>query len=167
VAIGMIDWSGSTLIATRGSPGGGSEAYSVKMDAMTGMARNPQRLASSTSRLSSIRGSAARFVVAVGSSGFHLWKLPVDLESGRISGSMQPMPHSGGDQLMPSSSTDGRVLAYLQQTPSSEMHVRFNDTGRDSVLVAQRVRPKVSPDGTMVAYTNSFQSTSGGFSDGR
>ena len=67
-----------------------------------------------------------------------------------------------------SSSLDGRVLAYLQHTPSAGIHVRFNDTGRDSVLVAQRVRPKVSPDGTTVAYTNYFHSSSrGSFSDGR
>ena len=65
--------------------------------------------------------------------------------------------HIRGESVDAVSSLDARVLAYLQETPSSEMRVRFTDTGRDSVLVAQRVRPKVSPDGTKVAYTNYFQ----------
>src|SRR5262249_8870536 len=84
----------------------------------------------------------------------HLWHLPMDLNSGKVTGPLQPIAHGGGDQRLPASSTDGKVLAYTQSNPGGiELRVRNADSGRDAVLLTQNVRPKVSPDGTKIAYS--------------
>jgi serine/threonine protein kinase len=160
---GNVDWSGSSPLFVGRFPGGSSEARSVDLDVATGVAGNLRRLASSTSWLRHVRGSVQRFVVTAETEAFHLWKLPFDVNTGRSRGSLEAIPHSGGQQLMPSSSLDGRVLAYLQDTPSTqEVHVRFENTKRDSVLIAKRARPKVSPDGTKVAFSYQTASSGGG-----
>ena len=86
------------------SAGGGFDAWSVDLDVIAGVARNVQRLASSTSSLHRIRGSPGKFVVAAEIEGYHLWKPPLDLNIGRAKGPLEAIPHSGGQQLMPSSS---------------------------------------------------------------
>ena len=55
---------------------------------------------------------------------------------------------------MPASSSDGSRLVYRQRGPNSEeLRLRDMKSGVERVLRAGRVRPKISPDGTKVAYT--------------
>ena len=55
---------------------------------------------------------------------------------------------------MPASSSDGKVLAFAQINPGGrELRVRDSNSGRESVLTTQFARPKVSPDGSKVAYS--------------
>jgi Tol biopolymer transport system component/tRNA A-37 threonylcarbamoyl transferase component Bud32 len=98
-------------------------------------------------------GAGSRMVFVNTQSSSHLWKLKVDLNKGKALGEMEPLPHSGGVQTRPSSSADGRLLAYSQQEPSGDS-VRLRDlaTAKESTLVSSRGRPKVSPDGSKVAY---------------
>jgi Tol biopolymer transport system component len=78
----------------------------------------------------------------------------LDLNSGKVTGSLRALPHAGGRQIWPASSADGKVLAYGQVNPGgSELRVRDNLSGKESVLVTQSARPKVSPDGSKVAYS--------------
>lgn len=55
---------------------------------------------------------------------------------------------------MPSTSEDGSVLAYCQISPTrKELRLRNNASGRETVLATGPNRPKVSPDGSQVAYS--------------
>jgi dipeptidyl aminopeptidase/acylaminoacyl peptidase len=84
----------------------------------------------------------------------HLWKLKMDLNKGKVAGEMAPLPHYGGSQLMPSSSADGRLLAYAQVEPGG-VSVRLRDlaTSKETALVNSLARPKVSPDVSQIAYS--------------
>jgi eukaryotic-like serine/threonine-protein kinase len=84
----------------------------------------------------------------------HLWRLRLDSRTGKALGEMEPLPHSGGSQYQPSSSADGRLLAYTQSEPSGT-YIRLRDlrAGKEITLVSVSGRPKVSPDGSHVAYS--------------
>ena len=100
-----------------------------------------------------VRGSALKLVFESRTSASHLWSLPLELNSGKVRGPMQPLPHAGGSQTMPASSSDGSRLVYLQSGPNSqELRLRDMNSGTERVLSTGRARPKISPDGTKVAY---------------
>ncbi len=113
-----------------------------------------QRLTSGSNSATHARArSVSQLVFNTTQSSRHLWKLRLDSKSGRALGEMQPLPHSGGAQAQPSSSADGRLLAYNQSEPTGNS-VRLRDlaTGKESTLISVAGRPKVSPDGSKVAY---------------
>ena len=84
----------------------------------------------------------------------HLWKLRLSSRTGIILGEMDPLPYSGGSQIQPSTSADGRMLAYTQVEPTGRS-IRLRDlrAGRERTLVNGPARPKISPDGAQVAYS--------------
>jgi len=113
-----------------------------------------RKLASSTTAMGHVRGSGLKLVFASTTSAFHLWSLPLDLNSGKVQGALQPLRHAGGSQYGPASSSDGSLLVYLQSGPSShELRLRNMSSGTERVLSTENARPKISPDGTKVAYT--------------
>ncbi|MFN7937775.1 MAG: protein kinase [Bryobacteraceae bacterium] len=115
-----------------------------------------RHVASVTGTMFGLQGTADRFVFASGSSSDHLWTLPLDLNTGKVTGALQPVPHSGGAQINPASSADGRLLAYTQAGPQGgELRLRDTASSSDRVLLTEWARPKVSPDGTRVAYATS------------
>jgi len=112
-----------------------------------------RKLASSTTAMLGVRGSALKLVFETTTSAFHLWSLPLDLNSGKVQGALQPLPHAGGSQTGPASSSDGRRLVYRQMGPGSqELRLRDMSSGTENVLSTEPVRPRISPDGTKVAY---------------
>jgi Tol biopolymer transport system component len=85
---------------------------------------------------------------------FHLWRVTLDWTAGKALGDAELVSHSGGSQWCPSASRDGTLLTYSQEEPGrSGIRVRSLTTGRETALVSVRARPKVSPDGSQVAYT--------------
>jgi Tol biopolymer transport system component len=74
---------------------------------------------------------------------------------------MEALSHSGGSQYQPSASADGRLLAYAQAEPSgSYIRVRGPVAERETTLVSVQGRPKVSPDGSKIAYSVSKEGIS-------
>ena len=143
------DWRGQTLLFTEGLTVWG-------LDLPDGSLRpvNLRKMTMGTAQLRGVRGNSTRFVFSSGTDDDHLWTLPLDLNSGKVTGPLRALPHVGGRQIWPASSADGRVLAYGQMNPGGgELRVRDNVSGKESVLVTQNVRPKVSPDGSKVAYS--------------
>ncbi|HUQ91083.1 MAG TPA: hypothetical protein VM120_05320 [Bryobacteraceae bacterium] len=115
---------------------------------------NLRKITTGTGDLSGLRGTDRQFVFSSGTYADHLWTLPLDLNAGKAAGTLQPLSHDGGSQNQPSSSSDGRVLAYMQALPGGgEIRIRDQSSGRDSALTAHFARPKVSPDGNHVAYS--------------
>src|SRR5262249_23771519 len=108
-----FDWRGQSLLFTAGSTVWG-------LDLPVGSLRpvNLRKITTGTSGLSGIRGTYTKFVFSSGTSTDHLWTLPLNLNSGKVTGPLQASPHAGGRQLWPASSADGRVFAYGQINPS-------------------------------------------------
>jgi Tol biopolymer transport system component len=144
-----FEWRGQSLLFAAGS-----DAFAIDLDPRSRRPRQLRRLATGTSWLGGARGTLTRFVFSALSYSQHLWMLPLDPATGRVTGQIQPLPHSGGVQIMPASSYDGRLLVYNQLTPSGwELCVRETSSGRDTVLITKHARAKMSPDGTKVAYS--------------
>jgi Tol biopolymer transport system component len=143
------DWRGQSLLLTVGSTVWG-------LDLPVGSLKpvNLRKITTGTATLSGVRGTPTQFVFSSGTVSGHLWTLPMDLNSGKVTGPLQALPHAGGGQVGPASSADGRLLAYGQVNPAGgELRVRDILSGKESVLVTQNARPKVSPDGSKVAYS--------------
>jgi Tol biopolymer transport system component len=100
-----------------------------------------------------VRATASKLVFESSTEAYHLWSLPLDLGSGKVAGAIQPLAHAGGSQFMPASSSNGSQLVYTQIGPGShELRLRHMDSGAERVLSTGPARPKMSPDGTKVAY---------------
>jgi eukaryotic-like serine/threonine-protein kinase len=96
-----------------------------------------------------------RIAVAVGTTSAHLWKLRLDANRGKVLGPMQPFDHTGGSQRMPASPANGSALFYRQDDPSgSAVRMRVLSTGVEKTFVTAVARPKPSPDGSQVAYSD-------------
>jgi len=143
-----LDWIGDALFF-----GTDSSVWTIAIKNGASQLGELRKLASGTSAMVGVRGSNSKLVFESRSLASHLWSLRLDLNSGRVQGPMQQLPHSGGNQVMPASSSDGRRLVYLQSGPNSE-EVRLRDlgSGNEKVLSSVRARPKISPDGAKVAY---------------
>ncbi len=143
-----IDWIGDALFFSAGS-----SIYTIGFKKGLPQPGELRKLASSTTEMANVRATPSKLVFESCTWASHLWSLPLDLDSGKVAGPTQPLNHAGGIQAMPTSSADGRRLVYLQSGPGSEeLRLRDMDSGTERVLSTGRARPKMSPDGTKVAY---------------
>jgi len=143
-----LDWIGDSLVF-------GSDPSIWRIEFKNGSLQpgKLRKIASGTTAMLDVRGVTSKLVFESRAEAHHLWSLPLDLNSGKVLGPIQPLPHGGGSQTMPASSSDGRRLVYLQSGPSSdELRLRDLSSGNERVLSTGKVRPKISPDGTKVAY---------------
>jgi Tol biopolymer transport system component len=144
------DWLGNRVLFTAGG-----QVWTLDLSLRGWKARGPaRRLTSGSNTVSYARaGGTSQLVFTSAQSSRHLWKLRLDSNKGKALGEMQALPHSGGAQSLPSSSADGRLLAYNQSEPAGS-YIRLRDlaAGKDTTLVSVGGRPKVSPDGSKVAY---------------
>jgi WD40 repeat protein len=141
-----LDWIGDALFF-----GTDSSVWTIAIKNGSSQLGELRKLASGTTAMLGVRGSNSKLVFESRSLAAHRWSLRLDLNSGRVQGPMQQLPHSGGNQVMPASSSDGRQLVYLQSGPSSqELRLRDMTSGTERGLSNKRVRPKISPDGKKV-----------------
>ena len=159
VSVGFVDWIGDALFFSSGS-----SIYTIGFKNGSPQPGELRKLASSTSQIprtwyvdrrsaANVRATASKLVFESSTYASHLWSLPLDLDLGKVEGPLQPLAHTGGSQTMPASSSDGSQLVYLQSGPDShELRLRDMDSGTEKVLSTGRARPKMSPDGTKVAY---------------
>ncbi|MBS1826760.1 MAG: serine/threonine-protein kinase [Acidobacteria bacterium] len=144
----VSDWRGKSLLLRSRST-----VRELEWDPNSGSPPQLRKVTSVTGDMFGLQGSPGKYVFAAGSSSDHLWSLPLDLNTGKVTGPLQAIAHGGGGQFQPSCSADGRLLAYTQLSPQGdELRLRDMSTGLDKVLLTQFARPKVSPDGTKIAY---------------
>ena len=129
--------------------------WEIKLSPGDWKASGPARqLTSNTGSAVATRSAGNRMVFDDRQSFSHLWKLKLDWNQAKALGEPEVVSYSGGSQVAPSSSRDGAWLAYSQQEPSGgSVRVRNLGGGREITLVSVRARPKISPDGSQVAYT--------------
>jgi serine/threonine protein kinase/Tol biopolymer transport system component len=146
--VSSVDWIGDALFF-----GSGSSIYTIGFKNGSPQPGELRKLAAGTTQMSNVRATASRLVFESSTVAFHLWSLPLDLDSSKVAGPIQPLAHAGGNQAVPACSSDGSQLVYLQGGPDSqELRLRNMDSGAERVLSTGRARPKMSPDGTKVAY---------------
>jgi len=149
VSVSSLDWIGDALFF-----GGGPSIWTIGFKNGSPEPRTLRKLASGTTQMGNVRGTSLKLVFESRTSPFHLWSLPLDLNSGKVRSHMELLPHAGGEQFGPSSSSDGGRLVYSQAGPNSqEIRLRDMNSGRERVLSTGGARPKISPDGANVAYT--------------
>jgi Tol biopolymer transport system component len=144
-----LDWIGDALFF-----GSGSSIWTIGFKNGSPQPGELRKVASGTTAMADVRGSASsKLVFESRTVVSHLWSLPLDLNSGRVQGTMQPLTQAGGSQTMPASSSDGSRLVYQQRGPNlQEIRLREMSSGTERVLSVGSARPKISPDGTKVAY---------------
>ncbi|MFN0170729.1 MAG: protein kinase domain-containing protein, partial [Bryobacteraceae bacterium] len=99
-------------------------------------------------------GNATRIAFVAGTMMEHLWSLKLDANKGVARGPMEPLPHSGGAQIAPSGPADGSRLVFQQSDPGGRsLRLRDMATGRETSILSQGARPKISPDGKHLAYS--------------
>lgn len=151
-----VEWIGNTLIYS-----GGSAVWSREITPGVWKLGTPRRLFSTTAMARGVQGIAskdslpARIVFSSESGISHLWSLALDSNSGRVRSVPVPVPYSAGSQVMPSMSRNGAKLIYTQADPGgAQLRLRDLATGKESVLLSEMARGKLSPDGSEVAYTS-------------
>ena len=141
-----VDWIGDALYF-----GSGSSIWTIGFKGGSPQPATLRKLASGTTDMVRVRGTTSKLVFASSTTAFHLWSLPLESNSGKVRGPMQPLAHTGGSQTMPASSSDGGRLVYRQSGPSSqELRLRDMNSGIEHILTTERARPKISPDGTRI-----------------
>jgi Tol biopolymer transport system component len=132
-----------------------SQVWEIKLSPGDWRASGPaRRLTSNTGSAVATRSAGNRMVFDDRQNFSHLWKLKLDWNQGKALGEPEVVTHFGGSQYSRSSSRDGAWLAYSQEEPGrSSIRVRNLAGGREITLVLVRGRPKISPDGSQVAYT--------------
>ena len=143
-----VDWIGDALYF-----GSDSSIWTIGFRDGSPQPETLRKLASSTTGMVGVRGSASKLVFESRTEASHLWSVPLDSNSGRVRGPRQLLPHAGGSQALPSFSSDGSRMVFLQRGANSyEMRLRDMSTGTEKVLSTGPAKPKISPDGTKVAY---------------
>jgi eukaryotic-like serine/threonine-protein kinase len=145
-----VDWTGdSVLFAAQ------DQIWNLRITPGDWKAAGPaQRLTSGTGVAGSPRFAGDRGVTFVSKHpARHLSKVKMNADKGRLLGDLEPLPQAGGSQMQPSASADGRLLAYHQVNPDGHsVRLRDMSSGKERVLAMVNGRPKVSPDGSRVAY---------------
>jgi serine/threonine protein kinase len=143
-----VDWIGDALFF-----GSGSSIWTIGFRDGSPQPETLRKLASSTTGMEGVRGSASKLVFESRTEASHLWSVPLDSNSGRVRGPRQVLPQAGGSQTLPSFSSDGSRMVFLQRGANSyEMRLRDMSTGTEKALSTGPAKPKISPDGTKVAY---------------
>ncbi len=154
-------WLGDRLLLSLGSAisSASGRVWELPIERGNWKPTGPLRqLTSGASSESSAHGVAlkdtTRIAFVAGNSRGHLWSLKLDANKGVALGEMEPLPHSGGAQSMPTGPADGSRLVFQQSDPSgSSLRLRHMATGQETSILSQGARPKISPDGSYLAYS--------------
>jgi len=84
-----------------------------------------------------------------------LWSLNLDLNAGKVRGPVSRLTQDAASKFNPSFSSDGKKLVFGYGGANPGIRIRDMVSGKDNVLVTGQMllRPRVSPDGSKVAYT--------------
>jgi eukaryotic-like serine/threonine-protein kinase len=86
----------------------------------------------------------------------NVWRLPVDLNAGKVTGDLLRVTRDLSTEVFPSISKNRRLVFSSDRSGKREIWVKNLALGTDTMLASSSSEfdsPKISPDGTKVAYT--------------
>jgi serine/threonine protein kinase/Tol biopolymer transport system component len=117
----------------------------------------PQRLTTGSSQeFSPSLSDDGQLVFATIDQRLSLRTLPIQANTGRVTGRLEALTETDANSLRPSISHDGRRLVFVSdRSGNSELWLRDMDTGRDTALTATpwaESHPYITGDGSKVFY---------------
>jgi Tol biopolymer transport system component len=134
-------------------------AISPKTWKVTG---RPERFTSSSAieenpSVAVLSGGSLRVAFSSLRDNANIWGLPLDANSGVVTGEPSQLTRDSGNALHPSLSADGRKMVFISdRSGDQEIWIKDLKTGEDSQLTASRTQkfaPFFSPDGTKVSFS--------------
>jgi Tol biopolymer transport system component len=97
-----------------------------------------------------------RLVFSSLNQNIDIWSLPVDVNDGRITGSMMRLTEKSSEESSPAATADGRILVYeSNRTGNRDVWMKDLQSGTETPLTTaawSEGLPQISPDGAHVAY---------------
>ncbi|MBZ5592506.1 MAG: hypothetical protein LAP39_09740 [Acidobacteriia bacterium] len=88
-------------------------------------------------------------------SSASVWRLPLDLSSGKVTGDLERVTRDLSNEVFPSISKDRRLVFSSDRGGKREIWMKNLGSGTDAMLAVSPSEfdsPKITPDGTKVAY---------------
>jgi eukaryotic-like serine/threonine-protein kinase len=150
---GAHEWIGNTLFLTSGD-----RLIAADIDPRTwNLAGPPRRVTSGGSEESNPRAvvinGKRNVAFTSGNATYRLWKFRLSANKGTALGSPERVVLSGGGQMIPSASANGKQLAYIHREPRNDS-VRIRDLaiGTETTILSKYARGALSPDGKLYAF---------------
>jgi Tol biopolymer transport system component len=157
------DARSNTLVFSAGS-GDSTNLWRIGVSARTWKATGrPERLTSSSAieqdpSMVSVADGTVRVAFASRGESSDIWSLPIEAETGRVTGDAHPLTRDSAADLLPSLSADGRKLVFIStRSGRPEIWIKDLTTGEDTALTASRgekFTPIFSPDGKSVSFVD-------------
>jgi len=121
----------------------------------------PQRLTFGTSQeaqpsVAPGPGGLLRVVFASGAPASGLWSLSIEPSQGKVTGELKQLTRTATRHTYPSASADGKKVVFGSHgTSNSDIWLKELSSSRETALTTTTVyeiMPKISPDGSKVAY---------------
>ena len=111
----------------------------------------PQRLTQGVSEWQPSVAADGRIAYASVDSNWDVWSIPIDANSGKLTGEREAAEDTAADEMFPTMSVDGKRLAFtMSRSGNLDVWVRDNVTGRSSALIVtpglDEWRALLSPD---------------------
>jgi Tol biopolymer transport system component len=128
----------------------------------------PERLTSSPTReespsVASMPDGSLRIAFASLSEILDIWGLPLQAETGKVSGEMHQLTRDSTADFHAALSADGRKMVWVSaRSGDQEVWIKDLTTGKDAALTADRgdkFLPRFSPDGRKVSFATSRAGT--------
>ena len=142
---------------------------STKTWTVTGV---PERLTSSSAieenpSVALAADGSVKIAFASLSENTDIWSLPLDADTGKVTGELRQLTRDSAADFHPSLSADGRKMVFVSaRSGNQEIWIKDLGTGEDAALTASRddkYRPRFSPDATKVSFgTGTHRDKKGG-----
>jgi Tol biopolymer transport system component len=131
--------------------------WEASLDASSWQITNPKRLTSGAGQEVQPAAAGSRLVFSSLNENTDLWSLPIDGNTGRVTGTIERLTEDTGVDIWPSLSADGGKLTYISiRSGKADIWVKDLTSGKTLALTnspENESYPKISPDGSKVAYS--------------
>lgn len=154
-SLDALEPGGDSLFLT-GSFGDSTNVWRLPMTRRWKAAGPAERLTSGTAEMNASIAQSGRVVFTAASRTSRVWGLPLNSD-GIAAGQLEPVTAGGAQDTSCSISADGNMLAYRSNRAGNiDVWVRNLQSGKEVALTStpeQESMPRISPDGTQVAYS--------------
>ena len=101
---------------------------------------------------------AGKMVFSTLANNIDLWHLPMNTAQGKATGPIERLTQDPAADIYPSFSSDGKKLIFIStRSGSRDLWLRDEETGRETIIVAQTGLSVISRDGSRVLFAAGTQ----------